>query len=202
MALNPDLLLKDLRLYAEFSDSEFQEFLELFVPFRLIKNEFFYTEGSIPKYSPFIIKGCMRQFFINEAGEEKIVRFIEEGSWAGQIGSMRNKIATNLNLQALEDCEVLGITLENAERGLLRFPWYQKYFMTKYPLDHGLLIEQTARLNTESPESAYLRLLKESPSIVNRVPQHYIANYLNIRPETLSRIRNKIARNNFLDSDQ
>lgn len=136
----------------------------------------------------------MRQYFITETGEEKTVRFIEEGGWAGQIGSMRSKTPTPLNLQATEDSEVLGITVENADYGLEKFPWYQKYFVTKYPLDHGRFLEEAARIKTDPPEVSYLRLLQEKPSLLNRVPQHYIANYLNIRPETLSRIRSKIAR--------
>ena len=192
--MDTHLLLQDLQRYAPFPQSEFPEFLKLFSRLTLARNDFFYTAGTIPKYSPFLLKGCMRQYYVNEAGEEKTVRFIEEGSWAGQIGSMRNKVPTNLNLQALEDCDILGITIEHADYGLERFPAYQKYFVTKYPLDHGLMIEEATRIQTDSPEVSYLRLLKERPSLIQRVPQHYIANYLGIRPETLSRIRSKVAK--------
>jgi CRP-like cAMP-binding protein len=194
-SLNTHLLLQDLQRYAPFPEAEFSEFIKLFTHLTLSKNEFFYTAGTIPKYSPFLVKGCMRQYFVNEQGEEKTVRFIEEGAWGGQIGSMRNRVPTNLNLQAIEDCEILGITIENADIGLTRFPEYQKYFVTKYPLDHGLMIEEAARIRTDAPEVSYLRLMKEKPSLLTRIPQHFIANYLGIRPETLSRIRNKIARN-------
>jgi CRP-like cAMP-binding protein len=193
--VNTHLLLQDLQRYSAFPQAEFPDFIKLFSCLTLSKNELFYTAGTIPKYSPFLIKGCMRQYYVNEEGEEKIVRFVEEGGWAGQIGSMRNKIPTNLNLQAIEDCEILGITIENADYGLLRFQEYQKYFVTKYPLDHGLMIEEATRIQTDAPEVSYLRLLKEQPSLLNRVPQHYIANYLGIRPETLSRIRSKVAKN-------
>jgi len=192
--LNTLLLLQDLQRYAPFPEGDFPEFLKLFSRLTLNKNEFFYTAGTIPKYSPFLLKGCMRQYYVSEEGEDKTVRFIEEGAWGGQIGSMRNRIPTNLNLQAMEDCEILGITIENADYGLNRFPEYQKYFVTKYPFDHGLMIEEATRISTDSPEVSYLRLMKEKPSLLARVPQHFIASYLGIRPETLSRIRNKIAK--------
>lgn len=194
MTPGSDLLLKDFRRYADVGNDEFAQFIKLFVHRRLSRDELFYAQGTIPKYSPFVIKGCMRQYYVTEAGEEKTVRFIEEGGWAGQLGSMRNKVPTNLNLQAIEDCEVLGITIENADYGLSKFSWYQKYFVTKYPLDHARLLDEAARIKAQPPEASYLWMLKETPSLLNRVPQHYIASYLNIRPETLSRIRNKIAR--------
>ena len=144
-----DLLLKDFQVYTQVPEYEFPEFLKLFVHKRVRKNELFYEQGTIPKYSPFIVKGCMRQYFTTDNGEEKTVRFIEEGAWAGQIGCMRNKIPTTLNLQAIE---VLAITIENADYGLSRFSWYQKYFVTKYPLDHGRLLEEAARIKTDPPE--------------------------------------------------
>jgi CRP/FNR family transcriptional regulator len=194
MLPNADLLLKEMRQYADIPNDEFPEFIKLFTPKSVRKNELFYSQGTIPKYSPFVTKGCMRQYHVDETGEEKTVRFIEEGAWAGQIGCMRNKIPTNLNLQANEDCEVLGITIENADYGLSKFVWYQKYFVTKYPLDHGRFLDEAARIKSQPPEASYLRMFKETPSLLIRVPQHYIASYLNIRPETLSRIRNKIAR--------
>lgn len=191
--MNTSLLLKSFRSYVEFTEEDFQEFLKLVEPFRVKKNELFYTAGSVPKYSPFILKGCMRQYYITDEGNEKTVQFIEEGTWAGQIGSMRSKTPTNLNLQALEDCEILGITIENADNGLQKFPAYQKYFVTKYPIDHARMLEEAAMIKTEPPELLYQWLLKTKPSLLNRVPQQYIASYLGIRPETLSRIRNKIS---------
>lgn len=191
--LNTHPLLKSLRSYVDFSEEDFLEFLKLLEPFKLKKNALFYEAGTIPKYSPFILKGCMRQYYITDEGEEKTVQFIEEGTWAGQIGSMRSRTPTNLNLQALEYCDILGITIENADYGLQKFPAYQKYFVTKYPIDHARMIDEAARIKSSPPEILYQWMLKEKPSILNRVPQQYIASYLGIRPETLSRIRNKIS---------
>lgn len=191
--MNTALLLNSLRTYVEFSEDDFREFLQLLEPFKLRKGELFYEAGAVPKYSPFILKGCVRQYYITDEGEEKTVQLIEEGTWAGQIGSMRSKIPTNINLEAIEYCEILGITIENVDLGFQKFPSYQKYFVTKYPVDHARMVEEAARLKTETPETLYLWLLKEKPSLLNRVPQQYIASYLGIRPETLSRIRNKIS---------
>jgi CRP-like cAMP-binding protein len=122
-----------------------------------------------------------------------VILFNEEGNWAGQVGSMRTRTPTNVFLQALEDCEILGITIDHMDIGMARFPWYQSYFLKKYPADHARLLEQANRLQTASPETLYREMLQERPSLILRVPQYHIANYLGVRTETLSRIKNKIA---------
>lgn len=188
------LFLKHLRSYVEVPEADFPEFLRLLVPLKLKKGACFYKAGEIPRYSPFILKGCLRQYILNEKGEEQIILFNEEGNWAGQIGSMRTQTPTNVFLEALEPCEALGITIEQIDRGMVLFPWYQRYFLKKYPTDHARLLEQANRLKTESPEVLYQELLRDHPSLVLRVPQHYIANYLGIRTETLSRIRKRLVK--------
>lgn len=190
--MNTTPLLHSFRLYTEFSDEDFAKFLELCVEFKLKKNEFFYRSGEVPKYSPFILKGCARQFRINENGDEQTVLFVEEGTWAGQMGSMRNKIPTDIYLQATEECEILGMTIENADLLMDTMPAYQRYFSKKYPLDHAKLMNDALRIKTDTPENLYRWLLETRPSLLQRVPQHLIANYLGIRTETVSRIRKKL----------
>ncbi|MES2761436.1 MAG: Crp/Fnr family transcriptional regulator [Bacteroidota bacterium] len=192
--MDTSLFYKHFLEYVDFPEEDFNEFSKLLVPFILKKNEIFYRAGEIPKYSPFILKGCVRQYITNENGEEQNILFVEEGTWSGQIGSMRNKVPTNVTMQALEDCEILGMTIENADYAMEKFPAYGKYFIKKYPADHARLLEQSNRLKTETPELLYTDLMKERPSLILRVPQHHIANYLGVRTETISRIRNKIAK--------
>lgn len=189
-----DLLLKHIQSYVDFPNRDFENFLKLLVPVKLKKNEHFYRAGDVPRYSPFILKGCLRQYIINDEGEEQTIHFNEEGNWAGQIGSMRSRVPTNVNLQALEDCDILAITIENADLGMKQFPAYLQYFLKKYPADHAMMVENAHKLKTESPELLYADLLKTRPTLLLRVPQHYIANYLGVRTETISRIKNKLAR--------
>ncbi|AEV97441.1 hypothetical protein A4D02_32985 [Niastella koreensis] len=192
--MDTSIFLTHLKSYVDVPEEEFRAFLTLLVPLQLKKDEHFYRAGEVPRYSPFILKGCLRQYVVTDNGDEQIILFNEEGNWAGQVGSMRTKTPTNVYLQALEDCEILGITLDHIDLGMARFPWYQRYFLKKYPADHARLLEQANRLKTESPETLYRQLLNERPSLVLRLPQYHIANYLGVRTETLSRIKNKIAR--------
>jgi CRP-like cAMP-binding protein len=135
----------------------------------------------------------MRKYFINNEGEEQIIYFAEEGWFAGELQCMRTNTKTQMYLQALEDCELLGITMANALKALEAFPEYRNFVDKRYAVDHNRLLEESTRLRGESPEDLYLWLMNERPSIIQRVPQNQIANYLGIRTETLSRIRKKMS---------
>lgn len=192
--MNTDIFRAHIRSYAAASDAELDEFIGYFRHFAVAKNELFYRAGEVPRYSPFVLKGCFRQFILNADGTEQTIRLIEEGTFAGQLGSMRSNQPTNVALQALEDGEVLGMTLANADACMQQFPFYREYFHKKYPQDHAMLMEEGMRLKTESPEALYAELMEKRPSLILRVPQHIIANYLGVRTETLSRIRRKMNR--------
>lgn len=188
------ILLQQLQQYSDFRDEDFPAFLELFTPFSVRRGEHFYRAGEVPRYSPFIVTGCMRKYFITDDGTEHIVYFAEEGWFAGELQCMRTRTPTEMYLQALEDCEVLGITMENAERGMQAFPAYRRFVDVKYTLDHSRIIQESSKLKTDTPETLYRRLMEERPSLILRVPQHHLATYLGIRTETISRIKNKISR--------
>ncbi len=192
--MDKHILLQTLQKYSDFTEEHFAEFLNLFVPFKIKKNEYFYKAGEIPKYSPFIVKGCMRKFFINENGDEQIIYFAEEGWFAGEIQCMRTKTKTEMYLQALEDCEILGITLENANAGFEKFPAYRQFVDVKFALDQSQIIHEATQHKNDSPETIFLRLLEKRPRLLQRVAQHHIANYLGITTETISRIRKKITK--------
>lgn len=192
--LNTDVLLQEIKKVSDIPEDDAAKFVALFKDFVVKKGDHFYSAGDIPRYSPFIAKGCMRKYFINEDGEEQIVFFAEEGWFAGELQCMRTRTKTEMYLQALEDCEILAITLENAEWGLNNIPAYKRWFDVTYPLTHSRIIQEATRMKSDTPESLYLRLLRNRPSLILRVPQHHLASYLGIRTETISRIKKKLAR--------
>jgi CRP-like cAMP-binding protein len=129
---------------------------------------------------------------VNERGEEVIVYFAEEKHWIGDLPAMRSKTTSNFYFQAIEDCEVLTLCTDNWTLAFAQFAWWTEAHLTGYQKWAAKMQQQMADLNTQTGETRYLALLKEKPGLFQRVPQHYIASYLGISPETLSRIRKKI----------
>lgn len=171
---------------------EFEKFFELWEFKHFKRNEFILKAGEIPKFSIFVLKGCLRQYIVNEKGEESIVYFAEERHWIGDLPSMRSKTISNFNFQAIEECELLTINADNWEQAFAKFPWWTEAHLTGYQKWASMLQQQMADLHTKTGEIRYLNLLKAKPALFQRVPQHFIASYLGISPETLSRIRKKI----------
>jgi CRP/FNR family transcriptional regulator len=190
--MNTDTLYTHICSYVQISRDEFDLFFNLFKLVYLKKGEFHYIAGKVPKYWSFTLKGCLREYSIDTQGDEKIFQFYEENAWVGQIQSMITQKPTDMNLQALEDCELLCITGDDMCNAV-KTPWIQNFTMHKSFSDNAAIMENSNRVKSASPEELYLEILKERPSLLLRVPQHYIANFLGIRKETLSRVRRRVA---------
>lgn len=185
-------LLNELQSKATFSDADFPAFLALFEPLCLRRKEHLYSAGDIVKHAAFIVKGCVRHYYANEQGTERIVMFAEEDWWIGDLTSLRERTPTKLNLQAVEDSDLLLISRERFQHALATFAGFNEYYTKGTQKTYTKLQEQVGQSLADSAETKYLRLLKERPSLVARVPQHYIASYLGITPESLSRVRKNL----------
>ncbi|MGQ7947100.1 Crp/Fnr family transcriptional regulator [Flavobacterium sp. WC2509] len=186
------LFLEELQKRVAIPEGEFEQFLALWEFKKFNRNEFILKAGEIPKFSIFVLKGCLRQYIVNGKGEESIVYFAEERHFVGDLSAIRNKIISNYNFQAIEECELLTITADNWEKAFIQFPWWTEGHLKGYQKWTALLQQQLADMQTKNGEERYLNLLKAKPKLFQRVPQHYIASYLGLSAETLSRIRKKI----------
>ncbi|MGZ5245271.1 MAG: Crp/Fnr family transcriptional regulator, partial [Bacteroidia bacterium] len=120
------------------------------------------------------------------------VYFAEEKHFIGDLPNMRSKTVSNFYFQAIEPCELLTLSAENWQKAFVEFPWWAEAHITGYQKWTASLQQQIADMNTQTGEEKYLKLLNSKPALFQRVPQHFIASYLGISPETLSRIRKKI----------
>ena len=155
------------------------------------KKDFLLQDGKICNFIGFIVEGTMRHFHV-KAGVEKTCDFSFENSWVTDFQSFTHNTSSIMNLQAMEDTSVLVIRKENL---------YKLYNdCTKYETFGRLMAEQVAQrateiamsLSSEKPEERFQNLLLKQPDLFQRVPQKYIANFLGISPESLSRIQKRI----------
>jgi CRP-like cAMP-binding protein len=186
------LFLEELQKRISIPEGEFEKFLALWEYKVFARNEFILKAGEVPKFSIFVLNGCLRQYIVNEKGEESIVYFAEERHFIGDLPAIRSRTIGSYNFQAIEECELLTISADNWEQAFTKFPWWTEAHLTGYQKWASMLQQQMADLHTKTGEVRYLNLLKAKPGLFQRVPQHFIASYLGISPETLSRIRKKI----------
>jgi CRP-like cAMP-binding protein len=187
------MFLEEIQKRVTIPDGQFEKFLEIWEFKKFKRNEMILNSDEIPKFSIFVLSGCLRQFIINEKGEESIIYFAEERHFIGDLAALRTKTKSIYNFQAIEECELLTISANNWELANIKFPWWANAFISGYQNWVIKLQQQMVDLQSLTGEERYSNLLKAKPKLFQRVPQHYIASYLGITPERLSRIRKKIS---------
>lgn len=147
-------------------------------------------EGEIARKLYLVHKGCLRLFFYN-AGKDMTFQFFFEGDFVASFDSLYKRTPSLFYLESIESTEVQAIERDDFFNLVEHDPSVRKLYEEKL-IDRFHAYQQLflSRIKN-TPRQRYEELLKESPNIIQRVPQHYIASYLGITPVSLSRIRNR-----------
>lgn len=180
---------------AIFSEEEIKIFNDLLQPKTVKKKTILLREGEICNFEAFIQKGCMRTICMDENGAEVILQFAIEDWWVSDIASFHDQTPSKLYIETLENCELLILNHQAKEELLAKIPLFERVF--RLMVQRNLSVTQNRLINTiaKPAQERYLEFLERYPRIAQRVSQHYIASYLGISAEFLSKIRTKIATN-------
>ncbi len=176
-----------------FTEEEFALFLSYFTVKTIAKKEYYLRAGECCHSKAYLNKGCARNFVLDEKGHERILFFPFEDWWLGDFDSYYSgKPATNY-IQLLEDSELLVISKENFQKLEQEIPKLKQWYTSKVLRAASAARTRIEEMKTLSAEERYLDLLEKQPHILQRIPQQYIASYLNIEPQSLSRMRNRLS---------
>src|SRR5262245_32195519 len=184
-----------LEARASFTDVELEFMQALFVSLALKAGDYLQRAGEPSRYAAFVAKGCLRTYIIDAKGKEHIVQFAPETWWLADATSLRTGEPSQYFVDAIEDSTLLLIDPPSHQKILDRVPGYAAAFQAGLQKHNAAKDERIVNALSSSAEARYLHFLKTYPSIVLRVPQWMLASYLGISPETVSRIRKKLARN-------
>ncbi len=187
----PTQIIQSIKALVPLTKSEEDAFLKILQikPFK--KKDFLLQEGKICNKIYFINSGCMRAFY-NVEGIENTVQFFFADSWYTDYESFLTGTPATENMQALESCEIVQFNKEDLYKLYETYPVFHSVGRVMAENAFMALSRLNKMLTNEEPKERYLNLLQQRPEIVEKIPQHYIASYLGIKPESLSRIRKRI----------
>lgn len=185
-----NILFDFIAKYIDLTEDEKNVILALNLFHSVKKGTILLKEGQYSKESYFILKGCIRVYYMID-GEEKTTAFYTEMD-ALTPHNVINKTPSDCIISCVEDT-ILTISNSDMEAAVnSKFP---KFDLMCKKLSEQLLAKQRIdfdEFKTSSPEQRYQNLLEKRPDLIQRVPQHQLASYLGIKPQSLSRLRARI----------
>lgn len=149
--------------------------------------------GQVSTYLYFIVKGIARGY-MKESNRDITTWITSENEFITSISGFHLQTAAIENIQAIEDCELIGLSYSSLEKLYKLFPEYN-ILVRKFYQHYYLDAEKRALIaRLKNAENKYHYFLELHSHLVNRVPLKYIASYLGINLETLSRVRKKMSK--------
>lgn len=193
-SLTMENFLQYLRRNFTLSDEETEMFRSVCRIKKLRRKQYLLQEGDIWRYNAFVTKGLLRTYAVDEKGIEHYIQFSPEDWWAGDRESYIYETPAKYNVDAYEDSEVVLITKDDMEMLHTKIPAFN-HFMRNLLERSVIALRNRIHSNISfTAEEKYVEFVHIYPNLANRLPQHMIASYLGITPETLSRIRNQISK--------
>ncbi|WP_431213639.1 Crp/Fnr family transcriptional regulator [Puia sp. P3] len=161
---------------------------------RVRKRSLLLQEGDVCSVEAFIIKGCIRRYYINEDGSETNLSFAVEGWWVSDPQSFGEQSPSDMFIEALEESELLLLDYRSKNELLERVPKFERFFRLLLQRNLAHLQGRWRASVAHTAEQRYTSFIDKYPNIAARVTQTQIAKYIGVSPEFLSKMRSSMYR--------
>ncbi|WP_020530143.1 Crp/Fnr family transcriptional regulator [Flexithrix dorotheae] len=194
MEANFEILFDYISLLIDIPPIDQEICRKYFKPAFVTKDTIIEPSGKVPEYHNFIVSGYMRNFYLDENGQEITTDINDGPRFFTSYDHFINKTPSNENLHCITDCELLRIKRNDVDITAKLGVTQRDYTIQILQQQLEINKQRAVDLTTLSAEQRYLKLQKNHPTIIQNVPLKYIASYLGINPGSLSRIRKDLSR--------
>lgn len=188
--MSHELIIKSITDRVALNEEDIKKLTAVFKYKKLKKKAFLSQEGDVLQYVAFVNSGCLRSYSIDKNGSEHILQFAPRGWWIADMQSLLNATPSDLSIDAIEDSEI--VLLKQSDLNNLynanAIPALDRYF--RILAERSLATFQQRLIDSLSLTASerYGNFCKRYPSLIQSLPQKYVASYIGITPEFLSKM--------------
>ncbi len=187
--MNTELFLDNMRRHIRLTEEEEAVVLSKLRPVKLKRREHLLKQGTVARDLAFVIEGCLRAYALDDNGFEHILQFAPAGWWISDMSSVISRRDSLLNVDAIKPSEILLLSREDQLALFDDVPKLERYF--RVLTENGLVSSRMRLIENLSltARQRYQRFCQTYPNLINEIPQKYIASFIGVTPEFLSKIR-------------
>ncbi|MEX0779022.1 MAG: Crp/Fnr family transcriptional regulator [Balneolales bacterium] len=187
--MKPEELHDNLGRYIKISLEETAYFLSLLEKKEIPNRKFLLAQGEPCTYFSLVDKGCLINYFTDDAGDDHVLQFATRMWWTADLDSLFRGIPAEYNIRAMGDSTVYQLSKDVWMKLNNELPQFERYFRIIF--QNALVAHQKRIIQniSDTADQRYLKFQKAYPEVIRSVPLKYVASYLGITPEFLSKIR-------------
>lgn len=186
-----DTFKKNIRSYLSFSDDDLSFFISQLEVRPLLKNEKWLRAGDVCRHVAYVNQGLLR-YYLPVADKEHILDFFPENTWVSEYASFLHAKPSMVTIEAVEDTELFLLSYTAVQKAYERGAVFERFGRKMAEKLFVEAVDLNYIRQSKSVETRYQELVAEWPGLADRLPLKYIASYLGIEPESLSRIRKRL----------
>lgn len=186
-----EILINYMKRFTDTSETELEKIAENVCVRTYDKGTILIHQGDIPDKCYFVLRGCVRQYSLDETGKEVTFNFYTEEQSITIFNHHSTDKSSKYSLSCLEECVLVVGDLSSEQDMYDTHPVLEMMTRKMIEANIGEINDDFANFISSKPEERFEALLKKRPNLINRVPQHQLASYLGITPESLSRIKKR-----------
>jgi CRP-like cAMP-binding protein len=184
-----------LNSIVSFSDAELGKISACFKTRYIKKNQMLLSEGEVCREFYFVNKGCLRTYFIDRNGNEKTRLVMPHFSIGTALTSFISREPGFEFIESLEDSEIMSIQHSDFYRLTSEITQWKEFYLKILEMAYAYQNRKIEALVTLTAKQRYEQAIKNNPKLAERLSNKILASYLDMTPETLSRLKSPQSRN-------
>lgn len=187
-------MLSNVARHIRLDADECEYFYSLLKEKRYKKRQFLLQEGEICRHLAFVTRGCMRSYSTDANGFDHVLMFAPADWWIGDMFSYITQQPGSLKIEAIEETDVLLLSAADREKLFVKVPKFERFF--RIITERSLIAQRQRTLEnlTFSAQERYTQFCKRYPTLSSSLPQKYVAAYIGVTPEFLSKMKGELGR--------